>query len=657
MNRIRVLGDSLANKIAAGEVVERPASVVKELVENSIDAGASELRIVIEGGGKELIQVEDDGQGIAADDVLLAFERHATSKLDSPEGLFAISTLGFRGEALPSIASVSRLKLTTKTKTENAGSFVEIHGGQLIAHQPVGASDGTVIAVRQLFFNTPARYKFLKQDASERRYILDTVIQIAMANPNVKFTVVADGKELFKSPGDGSVLSVILAAHGRSTAAAMVPVDRMKNFVRVFGYVSKPSLHKGTRKDETLLVNGRVISSRMLSSALEKGYQSLLPSRRFPVAVLGLELDPSLLDVNVHPAKAEVRFQDEREIYKAVLFAVKEALLSQDLSVSMSGGQSNTSSSEPGGWEHTRAGANYLGSVKNSASSLRPVPSNEQMGPNPFWLGSGVTKTPAQSYSVDKAGNDQGIGDYLRERDAQLWERGGGQQQTEHSSQEDSGSESIVLPQPKSRTGKAFSNSVESIQQVPMFAGLVPMGQWLNTYIVMAQEQALWLIDQHIAHERVLYERLKASYRQDMGSQPLLLPVQLELAPKEAAILGDNLDLLTELSFGVEEFGGNTYLVRSVPLAFSNRLDQAGIAGMIQELIEHWEKGGDKLDATITTMACRAAVKAGDALSWPEIEAILLDLSETENPYTCPHGRPIIVKLTLAEVERRFGRR
>lgn len=654
MGRIKVLGDSLANKIAAGEVVERPASVVKELVENSIDAHATDIRITIKQGGKELIQIEDNGEGIGSDDVLLAFERHATSKLDSLEGLFSISTLGFRGEALPSIASVSKLTLITKTRHETAGSLVEISGGKLVNHQPIGAREGTSVIVRQLFFNTPARYKFLKQDASERRYILDTVIQLAMANPHIRFTLIADDKELFKSPGDGNLLSVIMAAYGRSVAGAMVSVEREKNFVRVFGYVSKPSLHRGTRKDETLIVNGRVIGSRMLSSALEKGYQSLLPSRRFPLAVLGLELDPSLVDVNVHPAKAEVRFQDEREVYKAVLLAVKEALLSHDLSARIEaaeqilpkGGDHGAPGQEPGN-------CGYQGSFFDR----RIRQSEETQGEGEKRSAGSKALTSLPGFSTRSSASD-GLLEYIRERDPKLWQRLP-EEVAEQITENGSGSPQL---------GKAFSARVFSdgasgtpigslLRQSPMFANVVPLGQWLNTYIVLAESEALWLIDQHIAHERVLYERLKAAYSHEAGSQPLLVPVQLELSPKQAAVLGDNLELLRQLLFTVEEFGGNSFLVRSVPLALSSRLGQEGLTQMIGEIVEYWEKGGDKLDAVITTMACRGAVKAGDYLSWSEIEGLLLDLAETENPYTCPHGRPIIVKLGLPEVERRFGRR
>ncbi|NLV92844.1 MAG: DNA mismatch repair endonuclease MutL [Firmicutes bacterium] len=624
MKRIRVLGDGLANKIAAGEVVERPASVVKELVENSLDAGATIIQITIAQGGKELIQVEDNGAGIPSDDVPLAFERHATSKLQSSDDLFAISTLGFRGEALPSIAAVSQMTLITKTTDEPAGSLVEVHGGQLIKHQPIGASNGTSITVRQLFYNTPVRYKFLKQDATERRYILDTVTQIAMAHPEVRFTLIADGTELFKTAGDGDTLSVILAAYGRKVAEAMIPVDRTKDLVRVVGYVSKPHLHRGTRKDETFLVNGRVIASRMLSSALERGYQSLLPARRFPIGVLGLELDPSLVDVNVHPAKAEVRFQEEREIFQRVMFAVKEALLSQDLSSSYALESKAPPQSQRMDYREYR---------QKLAS---PSPSQSYSDHKPLLWGRDevAASGPVVSRPITQPREQSSLSTFIRERDQDLWAR-----------------KKVV-------DVVANSNPAEGrLHSHPMWSGLVPMGQWINTYIVLGHRDALWLIDQHIAHERVLYEKLRSSYRRNIGSQPLLLPLHLELPPSQAAVLADHLEMLTELSFGIEEFGGGGFLVRSVPLILGQRLEQASIEEMIVELIEHWEKGGDKLDATITTMACRAAIKAGDSVSWSEIEDILLDLAETENPYTCPHGRPIIVKLGLPEVERRFGRR
>lgn len=651
MGKIRVLGEALANKIAAGEVVERPASVVKELVENSIDAGATQITITIEKGGKELIRVDDNGEGIAADDVLLALERHATSKLQTPEDLFAISTLGFRGEALPSIASVSQLTLITKTAEEAAGSLVEVHGGKIVRHEPTGTTQGTSIAVRQLFYNTPARYKFLKSDATERRYIVDTVTQIAMAHPDIKFGLVSDGQTLFQTPGDGDMLSVIYAAYGRQVAEAMLPVEQEKDFLHITGYISHPKVTRSNRKDEIIIINGRVINSRLLCNAVEKGYQSLLPARRFPVAIVSIDVDSSLIDVNVHPAKAEVRFQDDSQVYRAVLLSVRDTLLNHDLIATF-----ESQTVPTGDTERTWIGSTSPAPIHSATSMHRA-----QIGSSDAEVDSPRRQPHVQDKpqyvreyepNFELASSPGQIKTYLQNRDPELWSY---DKVPEQPAKDPFPTE---LNPSVDGIGEHYSNPSLRLAAIPLFRNLVPLGQWLNTYILLAGNDALWIIDQHIAHERVLYEQLSKAYEEHSPArQPLLIPVQVELSPRESSILETNLSLLTRFGFTIEEFGGNTYLIREVPLIFANNLAEQDLTELIRELLEHWEKGGDKLDEVITSLACRGAIKAGDNLPWPVIEQILIQLAETTNPYTCPHGRPIIVKLTLAEVERRFGRR
>lgn len=656
MGKIRVLGDTLANKIAAGEVVERPASVVKELVENSIDAGATQVAITIEQGGKELIRVDDNGEGIASDDVPLALERHATSKLRTPDDLFAISTLGFRGEALPSIASVSQLTLVTKTADESAGSLIEVHGGKLVAHQPTGASQGTSITVRQLFFNTPARYKFLKSDATERRYILDTVLQIAMAHPEIKFSLTSDGQVIFQTPGDGDILSVILAAYGRQVAEAMLPVDSKRDFLHIAGYVSNPSVNRSNRKDETVIVNGRVINSRLLCSAIEKGYQSLLPAHRFPVAVVSLTVDTSLVDVNVHPAKAEIRFQDDSQVYRAVLLAVKETLLAHDLVPSID--RTTTANSgivRPilGYTAPARSGA-----YPHNAENTRPFTTDADTQNEHRHTRSEHEYVREFEPNLALASAPGRIKEFLQNRDPELWSYDQVPELKDDNSTSDDRFPALLNDMASSTVAEEYTKPSRRLNEAPLFKNLVPLGRWLNTYILLAGRDALWMVDQHIAHERVLYEELSRSYEaRSPVSQPLLVPAQIELSPRESSILETNLPLLEKLGFAIEEFGGNTYRIREVPVALAGRLGERELTELLQESLDHWEKGGDKLDEVITSMACRGAIKAGDALPWTVLEEILLQLAETKNPYTCPHGRPIIVKLTIAEVERRFGRR
>ncbi|MBL7184182.1 MAG: DNA mismatch repair endonuclease MutL [Anaerolineae bacterium] len=575
---IRVLSEEVASKIAAGEVVERPASVVKELVENSIDAGAREIKIEVRRGGRRLMRVIDDGTGIPADEVELAFARHATSKIASVEELSSIATLGFRGEALASIAAVSQLTIVTRAAEEDVGTLLRLEGGKVTHRQKKGCPQGTVVTVENLFYNVPARLKFLRTETTERKHIDGLIYRYGMAYPHLRFSLVNDGRLTFQSLGSGKLYDVLIKVYGLEVAQQMLevrsPETNDSGLVDVYGYISSPSLHRANRSYLTFFVNGRWVLDRMLSYAVSEAYHTLLPTRRHPIVVLRLELDPSQVDINVHPTKSEVRFLDSSAVFTAVQKAVRRTLVDQ-----------------------------------------AAIPR--------------MTDLPSQWPASDM------------ERRRRLVEAG---TQAE-----------LAL-----EARRAAGIEAPAAFEFPELAKLPPLrvlGQVAQTYIIAEGPEGLYLIDQHTAHERVLYERLMAERaKMAVASQSLLEPLTIELPFQTGGAGGESLELLNQFGFDIEPFGGETYLVRAVP----TMLAKGDIGQAIVEIVDGLTEGeavGTGEERALISLVCHSAVRAGKTLSQSEMRDLIRQLEETAMPRTCPHGRPTMIHLSAEQLAREFGRR
>ncbi|MGM0644615.1 MAG: DNA mismatch repair endonuclease MutL [Thermodesulfobacteriota bacterium] len=625
MPDIRVLPETLSNQIAAGEVVSRPSAVVKELVENSLDAGASAIRLEVEGGGKKLIRVSDDGAGMSSDNALLSLERYATSKIYTKEDLASISTMGFRGEAVPSIASVSRFTLTTREHSSDTATRIEVAGGKIMNVCDAGAPAGTMVQVRDLFFNTPARRKFLKADNTEMSHIADTFSGIALGNLGVRFSVFRENKRLKDFDARDSLCQRAVNVLGRDAAGRLIEVDRQDGFIRVSGFVSDPSLTRSNSKMLWLFANRRMISDRSLSKAVFSGYRGRIMKGRFPLAVLFIDLPYGKMDVNVHPSKLEVRFFDGNLVYRAVEEAVREAL---DRDAKRSVSSAPSFSAGPGlksprvGYEHAGDG---IDSGQQSHLFQRGVEAVEQ--PLPEFGTPGTGKRYKTSYMDDIA-----------------------------RSSDSSGKEKIPgEPRMAEETGENTAGLQER-QTMPYAV----KGQVMNTYIVAESNEGLVILDQHAAHERIVYEDLKRKYERSAAqAQFLAVPETVDLKFAEADLLSTLLQDLERLGLVVEPFGGTTFIIKSLPAA----VDYQDPAGFLLEMLDNLsEKGGgvelkeNFHDELLILTACHSAIRAGQPLSEQEMNRLVQDLVQCVNPLTCPHGRPTILKWTGSDMEKLFRR-
>ena len=619
---IHVLAENVASQIAAGEVVERPASVVKELVENAIDAGAANVAVTVEGGGRALIRVADDGAGIPAAEVELAFARHATSKLTSADDLAHVQTLGFRGEALASIASVSRVSLLTRLAAEELGSQLRLDGGLAAGQLPIGAPRGTVISVENLFYNVPARLKFLKSETAERSHISALVTRYAIAYPAVRFRLVFDNRTHFQSSGSGDVREVLSVVYGVEVARQLIELgsvydpppasaappddddglllhDRsIRDAIGVRGFISPPSVNRSNRKEITLFANGRWVQDIRLSTAVLQAYHTMLMVGRFPIAVVLLSLPAEDVDVNVHPAKAEVRFRYPDAAFSAV--------------------------------ERT---------VRKTLTAHAPIP---HFAPRQWSLGGDTQAGLARPTASSSAASfpDWGVFGSSRPVDAAV--------------------SSVPLA---SQTPSAPASQAPAAQQAPLPASDVPLlrviGQVGAAYIVAEGPDGLYLIDQHAAHERVLYEafRLQRAAAQ-IVSQALLEPVAVEVAPGAAALLEGQIEALQRIGFSLEPFGGNTFLVRSLPTILGAVDPGRAVRVVVEDFEEDETLLAAEVESRLIARVCkRAAVKAGQVLSPAEQNELIRQLEKCVSPRTCPHGRPTMIHLSVDAVERQFGRK
>ncbi len=599
---IRLLSPEVASQIAAGEVVERPASVVKELVENALDAGTRNITVTIQEAGRRLIEIADDGSGIPAAELPLAVERHATSKLRSAADLFQIGTLGFRGEALASIGSVSRMTITSRTASEAAGARIRVDGGIAGKIGPVGAPVGTTVRVEDLFSNVPARLKFLKQDMTERRAIDGLLTRYALAYPAVRFRLTDGSSPTLQTAGDGDRRAILAALYGVDVARQLLEVlaeeeisAEGRGTIRLTGYTSPAALTRSNRKEITFFINGRWVSDTPLTQALLQSYHTLLMVGRYPLAALFLEIDPAEVDVNVHPAKAEVRFKNQERIFSFVQRSVRRALL-----------------------------------------AYSPIPA---MPPTQHLWGS--DQSSVGSYQSPASGNQPGV-----ELD---WVIGhepvGGEQSSVSSNEAQPGN----LP--------AIPSAVQpSTFNLPL---LRLVGQIGSTYLIAEGPDGLYLIDQHAAHERVLFEKLITQHEQKIiPSQALLTPVVVTLPPQSASLLASQLPILQHLGFEVEPFGPNAFQVRAMPVLFAGADAAAALRALVEDFEEDETPLQAEVEARIAARVCkRLAVKAGKTLSPEEQRALLNDLENCDSPRTCPHGRPTMIHLSVDLLERQFGRK
>ncbi len=661
MNRIRLLSEQVANQIAAGEVVERPASVVKELVENSIDADASRITVEIAVGGRSLIRVTDDGTGMNRDDALLCLERHATSKIRSAHDLAHISTMGFRGEAIPSIASVSRFSLTTRERDTDSpeGTQVLINGGKITEVKAAGSAPGTTIEVRQLFFNVPARRKFLRTDETEAAHIQHYLTLAALAHPGIGFTFIRDGRTLWQLPavrsGGEADFTKALRERWRTLLPAEIrllevdftgelgavrdpeaepqPTDHPSWItLRIRGLIGAPGVSRSTREDQHLFVNRRPIEHRGLNLALVEGYHTALMKGRYPVGCLFLEIDPALVDVNIHPAKREVKFHDERGVRRGVAEAVRKTLLAFH-----------------GNRESRMPDAGYRmpeGAVEVPSTFVPPV--TDQVSPfTPAFL---PAQLPLSAPTQPLFGRTQ-VGD------PGFPIPDPGSVAVEASPIQPYAAARIF---PGSGIGHPASDSPSSAPVPLLHVPLRVVGVVGRLYVVLESDRGLVLLDQHAAHERILFEQMMRRLEEagSAASQRLLLPETIELGVRDAQFLRENLGVLTRLGVGLSEFGERTFLLDALPPFVKASDPRRFVVGLVDEL----KAAGDKVNSlrlgehVVAKTVCRHSVKANDPLSGPELENLVSGLRRCEMPYTCPHGRPTLIEMNFRELERKFGR-
>ncbi len=611
---IRILPPEIASQIAAGEVIERPASVVKELLENALDAGARSISITVEEAGQRLIEVSDDGRGIPADELALAVERHATSKLSQTADLFQIQTLGFRGEALASIGSVARMSLTSAAAGAPAGAFLRVEGGQVYPPEAAGAPVGTVARVEDLFYNVPARLKFLKSDVTERRLIDNLVTRYALAYPQVRFRLVQEGRPALQTSGRGERREVLAALYGAEIARQMLEVLSDEAGLHVHGFISPSSLTRPHRREMFFFVNGRPVQDAALSAALTRGYHTLLMVGRFPLATLMIDLPPEAVDVNVHPTKAEVRFRQPEQIFSGVQNAVRRALLAH----------------------------NPVSDLGSALSSAWSGPRQPALPAAPDW---DAPAREAPEYPAGPAGNAS-----FANQPWQHWPTG-------PEPDEPPAAYSTPAPSPAAANEPARPPGQPGLPGAR--AGLLrPVGQVANAYLVAEGPDGLYLIDQHAAHERVLFERFMAQRGQGFASQTLLHPVVVDLPAAGARLLSEQLPALERLGFQVEPFGPNAFQVRAIPALLTGSDPAAALRVVVENFEEDETPLQAEQEARLIARVCkRAAVKAGQSLSPDEQKALLSDLEACQSPRTCPHGRPTMIHLSVDLLERQFGRR
>lgn len=629
MSIIQVLDSETVDKIAAGEVVQRPLNVVKELVENAIDAGALAVTVEIKEGGIEFIRVTDNGGGIDSGQVKTAFLRHATSKIRRAQDLTELVTLGFRGEALSSIAAVSKVELITKTREALTGIRYAIEGGKDAGTEEIGAPEGTTVIVRNLFYNTPVRRKFLKHAITEAGYITDLMEHLALCRPDISFQYLVNGQMKFHTSGNGELKEVIYRIYGKETAANLVELKSEINGMKVQGYLGKPVLNRSNRNFETYFVNGRYVKSQVISKAIEEGYKEYIMQHKYPFTVLHMTFDTQAVDVNVHPSKMDVRFSDAMGVADFISSSVTAALKVREMIPEV---------------------------MLKGQSEERAKTEKVQKAPEPFEAERSKAYRVAEEMKYET--DEPKMKDNLQNP---VWNRVFGENTT--------GNGTNYEKKPANIIKAKETVIVEKLVQMDLFEEKILsreargeyriLGQIFDTYWLVAFKDKLFIVDQHAAHEKVKYERLIAQYeKKQMVSQLLNPPVVVTLTGKEEAVLKEFLDFFQELGFDVEEFGGSEYALRSVPADLYGCGEKEMFEAVLDELSDGAGRGTQPqvVAHKIASMSCKAAVKGNTPMSLPEIEALIEELLTLENPYNCPHGRPTIISMSKYEIEKKFKR-
>lgn len=629
MGRINVLDENTSNKIAAGEVVERPSSVVKELVENSIDAGAKNISIEILEGGQNSIKIIDDGYGIHPDDVEKAFMSHATSKISNIEDIYSINTLGFRGEALASIAAVSNTTLITRTQEFDFGMEISISGGNLVNIKEVGANVGTTITVNDIFFNVPARQKFLKSPQREGALISDIIERLSLANSKVSFKMLNNDKKVISTYSTEDITETIRAIYGKSTYENIFAFEGHSDIASVYGYLGNAEISRGSRNNQSIFVNKRFIKNKLITTAVETAFKSFLTINKYPFFVLFLDIYPEFIDVNVHPTKSEIKFRDDRMIFKLVFDTVHEAIKRNFIKSFDTGNMIIGENATP---VH----------LTNSNETL--LEKEEHLVQIPIDLSMNNFKSDSKDDSINYMNSDsKSFFEHSKFKNTIPVDFDG----------------PIDFKRNKSDSMINEKSTIEAVtKKIPKFNELNVIGQFNSTYILAENNSELYIIDQHAAHEKILFEKyMRQLKNSNIAVQALITPVVIELNSEDYSYYVENQDIFTNTGFNIEVFGENTISIREVPII----LGEVNLKSFFLSLLDNLKNMGSGETTEIkynkiATMACKSAIKANDALSYIEMKALIEELRFIEDPFTCPHGRPTIIKMTLNELEKRFKR-
>ncbi len=664
---IKVLDRDTINQIAAGEVIERPASVVKELMENAIDAGASAITVEIKDGGTSFIRVTDNGSGIAKEEIPVAFLRHSTSKISDAADLVTVASLGFRGEALSSIAAVSKVEMITKISESLTGSRYRIEGGEEKGLEEVGAPDGTTIVARDLFYNTPARKKFLKSAQTEASHVSDLVEKIALSRPDISVRLIINGQNKLHTSGNNNLKDLIYTVYGREISSSLIPVDAVSDMMHLYGFIAAPAIARGNRNFENYFINGRYIKSNIIAKAIEDGFKTYLMQHKYPFTMLYLDVEPEMVDVNVHPSKMELRFRDAESVYDLICHATANALSERELIPASTIGD---------GREEAKAEREEKAAALKSEDHNRPEPfEKKRIGV----VNANAAREEFKSYGsgmAETAFTGSGtsvLSDNIRSSvlpDAHPLEQDGSEKESGTSNGIPSGNDAKYA----SRDTAAEKEHVEEFpgepEQLEMFDDRLLskaakkkhrlIGQVFDTYWLIEYGDELYIMDQHAAHEKVLFEKNFAALKdREYTSQIVDPPIILSLTRDEEQVLNDHMDVFNSIGYEIEPFGGCDYAVRAVPANLFSIAKKELLLELLDDLTE--ELDADNLSSEtiynkVATMSCKAAVKGNNRLSFEEADELINELLELDNPYTCPHGRPTIISISKREMEKKFKR-
>lgn len=655
MPQIALLSQETIDKIAAGEVIERPSSVVKELVENAIDAGSSAVTVEIKEGGISFIRISDNGCGIEREQIPLAFLRHSTSKIKSVEDLFTVTSLGFRGEALSSIAAVSQVELITKTNGDFTGSRYLIEGSKEVSLEEIGAPDGTTFIIRNLFYNTPARKKFLKSAQTEGSYIHELMQRMILSHPDVAFKFIMNNQVKLQSSGNGNIKDIIYHLYGRDITKALLPIAHESELFKVSGFIGKPMISRGNRGYELYFVNGRFIRSQILSKSIEDAFKPFLMQHQYPFTVLYFEIDSSLLDVNVHPTKMELRFSNQQELYREVQSILSAALVHRDIIPEVPVDTPKKNDMEVPKIEKVMPEPFEQKRLEEIRKAVRKDSPYEIKYPVSRPMGTGSVSSAAQEKLLDTI-KSMPPEDMMEER----IQKEPLPEQSKKETEKELAKEAYVLREEETYGAKPEGSYEQgSFLKEEEMAKQKIIGQLFDTYWLVEYNDRLFIVDQHAAHEKVMYEKLKKQFeKKEFTSQAISPPIVITLSMREAEVLERFKEQFTKLGFEIEHFGGAEYSICGVPGNLYRLNTRDVLIDMLDELTDGISERAtaDVILDKIASMSCKAAVKGSQRLSLPEMEQLMKDLMKLDNPYNCPHGRPTIIAMSKYEIEKKFKR-